>query len=216
MAQSQQRMHSTRVGTYKEHGQSPSCVQAALETEETGRGKHVIAQSRVTDASAGRRQAVGHSIPCVHTALHTRRAATDTSTARSTHTLASTGTHTQSIHRCQAACTRPRGPGVGAWSREGCLDLGGRRSTHGQGNCGGFTRVWLAESMVASVLSPCSGTSGIVPNFCLARSEEERRRMITGRRSSCCAQGQGREEGHALPVPSCPTASTANLHPPEP
>lgn len=43
----------------------------------------------------------------------------------------------------------------------------------------------MAESMVASVLSPCRGTRGMVPNFCLARSEEERRRMMTGRRSSC-------------------------------
>lgn len=87
----------------------------------------------------------------------------------------------------------------------------------GRGSCRGFTRVWLAESMVASVLSPCRGTSGMVPNFCLARSEEERRRMITGRRSSCCAQGQGRKrESHwaALPAPSQPNPDS--LHPPEP
>lgn len=42
--------------TYKEHGQSPSCVQAALETEEVGRGKHEIAWSRVVDAWAGSRE----------------------------------------------------------------------------------------------------------------------------------------------------------------
>lgn len=74
----------------------------------------------------------------------------------------------------------------------------------GRGSCGGFTRVWLAESMVVSVLSPCRGTSGMVPNFCLARSEEERRRMITGRRSSCCAQGQGREGGGHAELPCQP------------
>ena len=94
---------------------------------------------------------------------------------------------------------------MGAWTWVGA------GASVGRGSCGGFTRVWLAESMVASVLSPCRGTSGMVPNFCLARSEEERRRMITGRRSSCCAQGQGREQGHAglpcqlPPVPAQPS-----------
>lgn len=76
------------------------------------------------------------------------------------------------------------------------------------GSSEGFTRVWLAESMVASVLSPCSGTRGMVPNFCLARSEEERRRMITGCRSSCCAQGEGREGCHAG-LPCQPPRSAA-------
>lgn len=123
------------------------------------------------------------------------------------HTV-STGTHTQSIHWCQAASTctgalgQAQGLKMGAWTW-----LGAGAPMSG-GICGGFTRVWLAESMVASVLSPCRGTSGMVPNFCLARSEEERRRMITGRRSSCCAKdraGRGGSCQAALPDPSQPS-----------
>ena len=71
--QSQQRTCSTYAGTYKEHGQSPSRVQAALETEETGRGKQVIARSRIMNASAGRGLAVGCSTPCALTGPCTHR-----------------------------------------------------------------------------------------------------------------------------------------------
>lgn len=129
---------------------------------------------------------------------------------------------TRAQHTAHSTHTAPTGapasPALG-WARG--LGMGtrtrmGAGAPVGRGSSRGFTRVWLAESMVASVLSPCRGTSGIVPNFCLARSEEERRRRTTGRRSSCCAQGQGGDRGQPCQPQPCPQGGMTSLHSPEP
>lgn len=158
----------------------------------------------------GRQGRAGAAGACRHGELPRTRART-----RAWHTA-----HTAPIGApASPALGWARGPGAGTRTRMGA------GAPVGRGSCRGFTRVWLAESMVASVLSPCRGTSGIVPNFCLARSEEERRRSTTGRRSSCCAQGQGGHRGQALPAPCQPCqpppslaqlGGTASLHSPEP
>lgn len=151
----------------------------------------------------------GRGVGC--RSLQARRAAMDTDTGTDTSMAHSThSTHTNAP--ASPALGRAQGLGMGTRTRMGA------GAPVGRGSGRGVTRVWLAESMVASVLSPCRGTSGIVPNFCLARSEEERRRRTTGRRSSCCAQGQGGEGGHALPALPSPAqlGGTTSLHPPEP
>lgn len=55
--------------------------------------------------------------------------------------------------------------------------------------------------------SPRIGSKGIVPNFCRARSEEERRRRTTGCWSSCWREGEGWAQGHLGAVPTYPALS---------
>lgn len=70
-AQRKARTRPTHAGTYKKHGQSPSCVQAELETEETGRDKHPIERSGVGGAgrpawAGGARRGSGHECSMQH------------------------------------------------------------------------------------------------------------------------------------------------------
>lgn len=54
-----------------------------------------------------------------------------------------------------------------------------------------LTSVWLADSMLLLLSSPLMGTSGMVPNFCLERSEEEWRRRTGGTGSSFWKRPRG-------------------------
>lgn len=209
-------------------------MQATLETEgDGGENKHLTTQNSARAAKSSGGNKTQHVGKVHHTAIHNLRTLyAEWYSCKHIYGLLAhrhrAPTQTQCCcthcHSCSQACFTCSPP-VSAYSWTGsALEVGMAQWAWNTGLQGPakpwcyLTRVWLAESMVVSVLSPRKGTSGMVPNFCLERSEEERRRRITERRSSCCMASRDMLVlGIAEPQP-CPGSLWAwhgSSHPPE-